>query len=68
MNKTVLYLSSLFIVLTSSCSESESDSPTANPHSYIVTISGDSICMSTGSVCSIDFNIAPQYKLNELQQ
>lgn len=54
MNKTIIYLSCLFIVLTSSCSESDTDSPPPD----ITVISGDSvIIMTTGAVCSIDFNI-----------
>lgn len=57
MNKTVFYLSSLFIVLTSSCSELQSDTPCVSPNSYVVAISGDSVKMSTGSLCSIDFSI-----------
>lgn len=59
MNKTVYCLFSLFIVLTSSCSEPESEIPNVKPDSYIVTVSGDIVCMTTGSLCSIDFNIAP---------
>lgn len=59
MNKTFFLLSSLFIVLTSSCSESESETPNVKPDSYIVTLSGDNVCMTTGYVCSIDFNITP---------
>lgn len=57
MNKTIIYLSSLFLVLASSCSESESDPPNVYSGPYIVTLSGDSICLTTGALCSIDFYI-----------
>lgn len=57
MNKTISILFSLFVVLASGCSESETAPSNVNPYSCIVTISGDSVIMTTGAVCSIDFSI-----------
>lgn len=46
MNKTIIYLSSLFLVLASSCSVSESDPPNVYPDPDVVTESDDSVSLT----------------------
>ena len=63
MKKTINFLLGLFFVFTSSCSESELDSPNINRDTlYAISVLHDSVILTTGSVGIIDFTISPYNK------
>lgn len=60
MKKTIYFILGLLYIFTLGCSESDLDSPDIKRDTlYVVTITGDSVIMNTGSVGSIDFSITP---------